>query len=65
MSKEAVKTIRKKIQNLVKELSQNEEIGLDQGTLMRFFESKTENLLQAASVNRFTFDETNGNYNET
>jgi len=38
LSKEAVKTIRKKIENLVKELAQNEEIGLDQGTLMRFFE---------------------------
>jgi hypothetical protein len=38
----ALKTIRKKIQALAKELANTEEIGLDESTLMKFFESKTE-----------------------
>jgi hypothetical protein len=31
--------------DLAKELAQNEDIGLDEATLMRFFESKTEKLI--------------------
>ena len=37
-------TIRKKMLLVAKELSQDEEIGLDEQTLMRIFENKTEKL---------------------
>lgn len=46
---------------LAKELAQNEEIGLDEATLLRIFESKTEKLILAATANKFTFDHDAGN----
>lgn len=58
MSQEAVSTIKRKIENLARELAQNEEIGLDESTLLRIFEAKTDKfILNNSNVNRFTFDE--------
>lgn len=42
--------------DLARELAMNDDIGLDEATLVKFFESKTEKLLQTAAANRFTFD---------
>ena len=42
LSQEALSTIRKKMKVLAKELAQNEEIGLDEQTLLKIFECKTE-----------------------
>lgn len=45
---------------MARELAQNEEVGLDESTLMRLFEAKTEKMIQSLSANRFTFDDAGG-----
>jgi chlorite dismutase len=47
-------TIKRKMEQMAKELAQNEEIGLDESTLMRIFEAKTDKMM---SANRFTFED--------
>ena len=44
---------------MAKELANTEEIGLDESTLMKFFESKTEQLIETVTANKFTFDNKN------
>ncbi|TNV73632.1 hypothetical protein FGO68_gene8077 [Halteria grandinella] len=60
ISKEAMNTIKRKMGDLARELAQNDEIGLDEATLVKFFESKTDKLLQTAAANKFTFDQISG-----
>lgn len=50
-------TIRRKIEGLARELANNEDIGLDEATLLKLFESNTDRLLSSSAANRFTFDE--------
>ena len=45
---------------MAKELAQNEELGLDESTLLRILEAKTDKVIQAAAANRFTFDDPAG-----
>jgi hypothetical protein len=45
---------------MAKELSQNEELGLDESTLLRILEAKTDKVIQTAAANRFTFDDAAG-----
>jgi hypothetical protein len=55
LSQEAIATIKRKMEQMAKELAQNEEIGLDESTLLRIFEAKTDKMM--ASNNRFTFED--------
>jgi hypothetical protein len=56
LSQEAVTTIRRKMELIARELAQNEEIGLDEQTLLRIFECKTEKLL-GSSQNHLNFED--------
>ena len=58
LTQEAIGTIKRKMEQMAKELAQNEEIGLDESTLMRIFEAKTDKMMTA---NRFTFEDQRNN----
>jgi len=45
LSQQAILAIRTKMEQMARELAQNEELGLDEGTLMRILEAKTEKLI--------------------
>ena len=45
LSQNAMATIHKKLEIIARELADNEEIGLDEQTLLKIFEAKTERLL--------------------
>jgi hypothetical protein len=44
VNNKALDTIRRKMNELAKELARSEEVGLDEETLMEFFEAKIEAL---------------------
>ena len=52
VSQEAMQTIRRKMGDLARELAQSDEIGLDEATLIRFFETRTQDLLQSQGIQR-------------
>lgn len=45
---------------MAKELAQNDELGLDESTLLRILEAKADKVIQTATANRFTFDDAAG-----
>ena len=45
LSQQAILAIRTKMEQMARELAQNEELGLDEATLMRILEAKTEKLI--------------------
>eukprot|EP00347_Sterkiella_histriomuscorum_P012817 403367114 len=58
LTQQQATTIRKKMEKLAKELADSEEIGLDENTLMRMFELKTEKLVNMSTINnQFTFED--------
>ena len=49
LSHDAVQTIKRKMEMVAKELAETDEVGLDEATLLRIFESKTDRILGYSS----------------
>lgn len=45
ISSSSMQLIRRRMADLARELAQNEELGLDEAVLVKFFETKTKDLL--------------------